>query len=234
MFKKLLIAGAAMFAGLAILWFGLKPFRRLRASLADVHVRRSGQVEGAFPTEVQPLVDDLNALLRDREKATARAITTAGDLAHGLKTPLALLRQEAERAAAAGHGEIAENIAEQVERMARQIDYHLARARAAAAGASGNARCPALERALALERTVSKIHAHRGLRIEVRLPKELQFGVQPEDFDEMLGNLLDNACKWARAEIAVRAEGAELIVEDDGAGIPEHLRAAVLARGVMG
>jgi signal transduction histidine kinase len=227
-----LIAGVVMSAGVAVVWLSMRPFRRLRGVLSAVRDGKVQQVAGAYPTEVQPLVDDLNALLRDREKAVQRAIATAGDLAHGLKTPLALLRREAERAELAGHSEIAGNIGQQVERMARQIDYHLARARAAAAGASGNARCDASPAASALVRTLSKLYADRSLRFIVELPQDLTFRVQREDFDEMLGNLLDNACKWARSEIALRFADGSLLVEDDGPGIPEDLRTAVLARGV--
>src|SRR6185503_1838934 len=96
---------------------------------------------GTYPSEVQPLVRDLNALLDHQHHAVGRAVAKAGDLAHGLKTPLAVLAQEAERAAAGGHVELAGAIAEQVERMRRQIEYHLAHARAAASGAMPGAHC---------------------------------------------------------------------------------------------
>ena len=136
------MAGLAfMAAGLYGARRGLTPFRRLRERLTAVRVGHDRRVEGAYPSEVQPLIDELNALLEDREKAVQRAFATAGDLAHGLKTPLALLTQEADRAASAGSPELAGNIAQQVERMSRQVDYHLARARAAASGAAGAAPC---------------------------------------------------------------------------------------------
>lgn len=226
------IAVVVMCAGVVVLWFSLKPFRRLRGKLAAVRVGKEPQIAGSYPSEVQPLIDDLNSLLVEREKAVQRAITTAADLAHGLKTPLALLRQESERAEAAGHAEIAENIAQQVERMTRQIDYQLARARAAASGASGNARCNAHESASALARTLAKLYAGQALRIVVEIPADLYFQVQREDFEEMLGNLLDNACKWASRQVRLRVEGSTLITDDDGPGIPAELRTAVLARGV--
>ncbi len=226
------IAIAVMCAGVVVLWFSLKPFRRLRGTLAAVRAGRDRQIAGSYPTEVQPLIDDLNTLLADREKAVQRALTTAGDLAHGLKTPLALLRQESERAEVSGHLEIAENLAQQVDRMTRQIDYQLARARAAASGGSGNARCGAHESAHALARTLSKLYAGRALNIVVEIPADLHFRVQREDFDEMLGNLLDNACKWARTEVRLHYAESALITDDDGPGIPEDLRTAVLARGV--
>jgi signal transduction histidine kinase len=134
-----IVMGVALMAAGVLLGFrqGLTPFQRLRERLLAVRAGDDRRVEGAYPSEVQPLVDDLNALLEDREKAVMRALATAGDLAHGLKTPLALLAQEADRVGAAGNGEIAENIAQQVDQMSRQVTYHLARARAASGVASG-------------------------------------------------------------------------------------------------
>ena len=115
------LAGVLVMAtGALVARRSLTHFRRLRESLTSVRSGGERRVEGAYPSEVQPLIDDLNALLEDRENAVKRAVATAGDLAHGLKTPLALLAREAERAAAAGQPELAENIAQQVERMSRQ------------------------------------------------------------------------------------------------------------------
>lgn len=227
-----LIAGAVMVAGVAVAWLSLRPFRKLRALLSAVREGHRQQVDGRYPDEVQPLIDDLNTLLRDRDRAVQRAIATAGDLAHGLKTPLALLRQEAERADAAGQAEIAGSIQQQVDRMTRQIDYHLARARAAASGASGNARCGVRECAEALARTLTKLYAERAVRVTVQVPDDVQVRVQREDLEEMLGNLMDNACKWARHEVVVGYEGGAIVVSDDGVGIAPEMLEAVLARGV--
>lgn len=215
---------------------GLTPFRRLRQRLMAVRRGEDQRVEGAYPTEVQPLIDDLNALLEDREKAVKRAIATAGDLAHGLKTPLALLTQEADRAAAAGNPELAESIAQQVERMSRQVNYHLARARAAASGAGGAARCQVGSCADALVRTVLKLYAGRALEISSTIPADLRARVQREDLDEILGNLLDNACKWARSRILLEGSRMDsmmvVTVDDDGPGLEGVLRTVVLERGV--
>jgi signal transduction histidine kinase len=165
-----------------------------------------------------------------------RAIAKAGDLAHGLKTPLAILAHEAERAHVGGHGDVAAAVSQQVERMRRQIDYHLAHARAAAAGTSAAAPCSIKQSADGLARALHRLHAERGILIDVRVPSELCARVQREDLDEMLGNLLDNACKWARARVAIDAsavaEGVEIAVDDDGIGLAEEMREAVLARGV--
>src|SRR5262249_25076440 len=127
-------------AGLVQVRTGMAPLSALRARLAAVREGRERRVEGRYPTEVQTLVDDLNALLDDRERSVARALAKAGDLAHGLKTPLAVLAQEAERAEAAGHHDVAATIGPQVSRMRRQVDYHLAHARAAASGPTVGAR----------------------------------------------------------------------------------------------
>lgn len=214
----------------------LSPFRPLRERLLAVRKREAVRVEGAYPSEVQPLIDDLNALLAARERAVARALATAADLAHGLKTPLALLAGEAERAAAAGNYGLGENIAHQVERMSRQVDYQLARARATASGASGAAPCPVGPCTDALIRALAKIYAGRSLKISSTVRIEINARVQREDLDEILGNLLDNACKWAKSEVAVSATqtGAVLsvTVDDDGPGLAAALRNVVLERGV--
>ncbi len=123
-----------MMTGLSALFSALSPFRKLRERLRALQTGHARRIDGSYPTELQPLVNDLNTLLEHRERAVSRALATAGDLAHGLKTPLALLTQDAERAQAGGHGELALSITQQIERMRRQVDYHLAHARAAASG----------------------------------------------------------------------------------------------------
>jgi signal transduction histidine kinase len=214
----------------------LTPFRRLRERLLAVRAGDDRRVEGVYPSEVQPLVDDLNALLENREKAVQRAVATAGDLAHGLKTPLALLAQEADRAGAAGNSELAESISQQVERMSRQVNYHLARARAAASGSINAARCPVASCADALVRTLLKLYAGRALDITSTIAGDLCARAQREDLDEILGNLLDNACKWADCRIVLEASRTDamvvLTIDDDGPGLPRALRAVVLQRGV--
>jgi signal transduction histidine kinase len=225
-----------MAAGLTGLRSGLTPFRQLRAQLLEVKTGHDRRVKGKYPTEVQPLIDDLNALLDDREKAVKRALATAGDLAHGLKTPLAVLAQEAERLGASGDPELSAGIAQQVERMRRQVDYHLARARAAASGVTLNVRCPVAASAEGLARTMLKLYAGRPLAIGVNVSPDHLVRVQREDLDEMLGNLLDNACKWAASRVTVETarSGAALavIVDDDGPGLARPLRTLVLQRGV--
>jgi len=226
-------------AGLTQVRIGLAPFAQLRSRLAAVRQGLSRRVEGSYPSEVQPLVDDLNALLEDRERSVARAQTKAGDLAHGLKTPLAVLAQEAERAGTGEGSELATTVAQQVDRMRRQVDYHLAHARAAASGARLGARCSVEESVEGLVRTLRRLHAERGLVIETEVPVGLAVRVQREDLDEMLGNLLDNACKWTRSRVRLAASAeaageseALISVDDDGPGLDPSLQDSVLQRGV--
>lgn len=234
--SAVVIALIFMMAGLFGLQSALSPFKKLRSRLSDVRGGRDSRVGGDFPVELQPLINDLNTLLEHRERVIKRALATAGDLAHGLKTPLAVLAQEAERAEAAGHVELGAAITQQIERMRRQVDYHLAHARPAASGATPGARCSVLASVEGLSRTLLRLHADRGLEIVLKVSAEHSVRAQREDLDEMLGNLLDNACKWAKARVVVESsqtDGVILItVDDDGLGIEPSLRVSVLQRGV--
>jgi signal transduction histidine kinase len=232
-----IFAVAFVVGGMFLVRKAVAPFRSLRASLSSVREGRSQRIEGDYPSEVQPLVNDLNALLDDRERAVARALATAGDLAHGLKTPLAVLAQEAEQAAAAGHHDLATTLGQQVERMQRQIDYHLARSRAtASARAAPGFRCAVLPSVEGLVRTMRRLHAGRELMFDADVSPEHEIRGRREDLDEMLGNLLDNACKWARSRVAVSSsiDDARVVisVDDDGPGLDPSMRAQVLQRGV--
>src|SRR3984885_10433566 len=147
----------AFFCLLAGIWqirAGLAPFGRLRRQLSGVRDGSGRRIEGTYPIEVQPLVNDLNSLLEHREQIVRRALAKAGDLAHGLKTPLAVLAQEAEQFEAAGRHEIAFAINLQVDRMRRQVDYHLTQARATTPGNAPGARCPVLGSVQGLARTL--------------------------------------------------------------------------------
>jgi signal transduction histidine kinase len=232
----IVFATVCLVGGISMVRHGLSPFNDLRERLAGVRDGRVRRVDGRYPTEVQPLVDDLNALLELRDQAVKRAIAKAGDLAHALKTPLAVLAHEAEAADRAGQTELAGVMRQQVERMRRQVDYHLAHARAAAAGAAPGAHCLVLESAEGLARTLLRLHAGRGLAIDVSVNPAHAVRAGREDLDEMLGNLLDNACKWARSRITVTsasvASAILITVDDDGPGLEASMRDAVLQRGV--
>jgi signal transduction histidine kinase len=236
--ELIIVALALLFAlaGIVAVRSGLIPFHRLRSRLLEVRDGRHHTITGLYPSEVQPLVDDLNSLLLQRDHAVSRAQAKAGDLAHGLKTPLAILAQEADRAKRKGHAELAATIGLLVERMRRQIEYHLAQARAAGTGNTPGVRSSVKESAEALSRTLQRLYADRQLSICVEASGEDFVRVQREDLDEILGNVLDNGCKWARTKVALSSQGrnGEILieVEDDGHGIPAQLRTNVLRRGV--
>jgi signal transduction histidine kinase len=231
------LAVAFLGGGVFLVRRALAPFGSLRAGLSSVREGRGHRIDGDYPAEVQPLVNDLNALLEDRERAVARALTTAGDLAHGLKTPLAVLAQEAEQAGSAGHHDLAATLAQLVDRMRRHVDYHLARSRATASTrAAPGVRCAVLPPVEGLVRTMRRLHADRDLSIDVDVDPIHEIRGRREDLDEMLGNLLDNACKWARSRVAISSSLTDtrvvLCVDDDGPGLAPSMRAQVLQRGV--
>ena len=230
-------------AGFAVVRSGLDSLGEIRRRLRDIQNGGERRLQGRYPSEVQPLVDDMNALLAHQEQAVQRALAKAGDLAHGLKTPLAVMSQDAQRAAAAGQADLAAALGEQIERMRRQIEYHLAHARAAASGANAGARCSIAASAEPLARTLLRLYAARGITIDVLVPSGHEVRCQREDLDEMLGNLLDNACKWAKSRVVITSEvlppeggshepAVTITVDDDGPGLPEAMREAVLQRGV--
>jgi signal transduction histidine kinase len=227
------LALGCMVLGIVQVERGMASLKRLRSRLALVRQGQNARITGKYPSEVQPLVDELNALLEHRDRAVSRAQARAGDLAHGLKTPLAILSQEAGRAKGS---ELADSVERQVDRMRRQIDYHLAQARAAASGAGSGARCGVAASVEPLIRTVSALYAERHLAFSVLVDARHEVRVEREDLDEMLGNLLDNACKWAASRVTVRStlssSTIDISVEDDGPGIESAMREAVLRRGV--
>jgi signal transduction histidine kinase len=235
-----LVSAACLAAGVWAVGGGVAAVQRLRGRLAAVHAGSASAVSGEYPAEVQPLVDDLNALIADREARVQRALARAGDLAHGLKTPLAVLAREVDRLAgvAGGAGDApdagASAVAE-IARMRRQIDYHLAHARAAASAGTGAA-APVAASDEGLVRALRRLHADRGLAFAIDVRPGVEAACAPADLDEMLGNLLDNACTWAAGRIAVGAEVAPaqltIHVDDDGPGLDPALAAVVMVRGV--
>jgi signal transduction histidine kinase len=231
-----LLAIVSMAAGAAVVGATLKPLQDIRRNLSAVRDGSADRVSGTYPTEVQPLVDDLNALLAHLNHVVVRAGTRAGDLAHGLKTPLAVLSNEADRLAAHGDPKLAALLKEHIDVMRRYVEHHLAHARAAASGAALHARSRVADSVDGLVRTMRQLHADRSLVIDAAVDDRHRFKGRREDLDEMLGNLLDNACKWARTRVAVSSilEGDRLrmVVEDDGAGLGDEARQAVLGRGV--
>ena len=211
--------------------FGLQPLRRMGRALAAIRTGRARRLEGAFADEIQPLTIELNALLDHNEALVERARTHVGNLAHGLKTPLAVLTNEATRS----EGPLAELTRRQVDLMRGQVEHHLARARAAAAATVLGARCELAPVLSDLCRTLERIYVARALTVEFDCPAGLAFRGARQDLEEMLGNLLENACKWATRRVlaTAAAEGERLSVriDDDGPGLPAEQRAEVLERG---
>jgi signal transduction histidine kinase len=212
---------------------GLSPVLRMRTSVADVREGRSEHVDGQFPSELQPLADELNAMLDHSRELVERSRTHVGNLAHALKTPLAVLSNESRES----DGKLADMVSKQSEIMSKQVDHHLRRARAAAHAKAMGARTdvgPMLED---LTRTLTKIYAHRDVVIDTSCEANLKFRGERQDLDEMVGNLLDNACKWAAGQVRVSALLGEdgrlnIRIEDDGPGVDETEAASALLRGV--
>jgi signal transduction histidine kinase len=234
-----LSTGAAVLCMVAGIWQlrrAVGSLNRLRDRVGAVRAGSASRVDGSYPDEVQPLVDDLNGLLEHQERAVAGAQAKAADLAHGLKTPLAVLIREAERVAQGGHRDLAASIGTQVDRMRRQVDFHLARARAAASGATPGARSAVRDSAEGLARALDRLHNDRGVTLVLKVAGEHTVRTERQDLDEMLGNLLDNACKWARSRVileSTRQNGLIVMtVDDDGPGIEATMLTAVLQRGV--
>jgi signal transduction histidine kinase len=232
----LMLALSCMAFGAWIIRRAIRSFGILKRRMIDVHEGRARTVTGDYASEVQPVVNALNALLAHQDRRVREALAKAGDLAHGLKTPLAVLSHEARRAAAEGHYELAATLSQQIERMRGHIEYHLAHARAAASGATPGARCSVAVSAEAIARTLERLHAERHVVIEVNVPADHVVRGQREDLDEMLGNLLDNACKWTRSRVAVSSSNGDgriiITVDDDGPGIAAAMRETVMQRGV--
>jgi signal transduction histidine kinase len=233
--QMIVVATIGLTVGYMQMRRGFSPIAQLRARLADVQQGRERQLRGDYPTEIQPLVTDLNALLAARDASVSRAQAKAGDLAHGLKTPLAVLMQEAEQARANGHHTMAGTLTAEIDRMRRQIDYHLAQARAGASAATAGTRADVALSIAALLRTMARVHADRKLSF-IDSSTTVHARVEAQDLDEMLGNLLDNACKWARGTVQVSAtqSGDTVVItaDDDGPGLDPAMRNAVLSRGV--
>lgn len=234
--ESLAIIGVLLFSGAAVqVSFGLAPLRQLRRRLADVHAGTTRRLEGSFPEEVAPLVDDLNTLLDRQEDLVRRARSRAGDLAHGLKTPLTILQGLERRRREEGDVESADLLRQQIEAMRAHVERELSRARTHGQAAGGGMLTDA---AATVDRLIGLIsRAPRGAALVWidDMPPDLRLRIDPDDFGEVVGNLLDNARKAAATTVRVsrelRDDGIALLVDDDGPGIaPDHVP-ALLARG---
>jgi signal transduction histidine kinase len=220
--------------GARVIGRSLRAMDRLHVDLADVRAGTTGRLTGTYPAEVQPLVTDLNALLTARDERVTRAAARAADMAHGLKTPLAVLARDADLVAAHDPA-LAISLGAQVSRMARQIDHHLSQARMVAAGTAAGLRAPLVPAVSGLFRALERLHADRRIALARDIADDHAVRCAPEDLDEMLGNLLDNACTWChgRVHVASTLVDAQLIVtvDDDGDGVEASMVPRVLQRG---
>ncbi len=244
----LVLLGLLLLAAWAQVALGLAPLRVLQRALVGLREGRAQRLEGPAPAEVQPLVDGFNAVLEHNAQIVQRARQQAGNLAHAVKTPLAVMSQAAEAIllpapsapAQTASTELARLVLEQVELARKQVDWHLARARAAGGHGLPGQRVMLAPVLSGLLRVMNKVYATRGLDLRcTTIDPKLMFAGEEQDLQEMLGNLIDNACKWARTAVLVQARlqadttPAMLVVtvQDDGPGIATSLREAVLARG---
>ena len=219
-------------------YVGLAPLRRLHGALAAVRSGQTQRLEGRFPAEVQPLVDELNSVLAQNNEVTTRARTATGNLAHALKTPLSVIGNAANSRTGPGQSEsgFARLVAAQIDVARKQIDYHLSRSRVAASLGVPGARTPVAAVLDGLLRVMRRIHAERQLEFFVHpAPGPVVFRGEEQDLQEIVGNLLDNACKWAKRRVEVTLSRSDesfgLTLDDDGPGIPEGERGRVLNRG---
>jgi len=209
--------------------FGLWPLRKVRREIAAVRTGRASRVDARLPVEIAPMVEELNDLLAHNERQAEEARTHAGNLAHALKTPLTVIMNEA----TANSPDLCRTVIREATTMRRQVDHHLARARAV--GRRGSAQSvadvwPSLE---AVERAVGRLYP--DVTIDLAGSRDARVRIERQDLDEMLGNLIENAAKYggSRVFVTVEREDAKvvLVVEDDGPGIPAELRQAIFERG---
>ena len=222
--------------GIALLMrWGIRPLRQVRDDLRKIREGDIRHLEGDYPSEIEPLVDDLNALIDSNREIVERARMHVGNLAHALKTPLAVLQNETESAA----GPLAAKVAEQTGIMRSQVAHHLNRAQIAAQTNVLGVVTPIEPAISALARVMKKVHDDRHIAIDVDIAPDLRFRGEKQDLEEMAGNLLDNACKWSASRVRVRARRADgerrhfvtLAFDDDGPGLPPEAREEALSRG---
>ncbi len=233
--STLIRAFAALGIGLLVLAalqasYGLWPLRRVRSEVVAIRSGKQSRISEDFPREIYPLVRELNELLAHSEEQAEEARRHAGNLAHALKTPLTVITN----AATAASPDLADTVIREATVMRRQVDHHLARARAIGRRASLHARACAWESLEAVERAVSRLYP--DVTVDIAGDKQACVRVERQDLDEMLGNLVENAAKYGAGRVFVTVElvadkGVEILVEDDGPGIPAAEREPIFARG---
>jgi len=223
-------------AGLLLI-YAMAPIGKLRTAFANYRAGATPDMRGRFPDEVQPLIDDLNSLIAASGEQMQRARAQAGNIAHGLKTPLAILVDEAHRLKQKGDSQAAAIILDQCRRMQSQIDYQIARARAAASRTKPGTAASLADTAQGVVRALERLHVERGIKIENQISPGIMVACERQDLNEILANLIDNAFKHARTRVLVRLdkdaprEFVRVVVEDDGAGLPPEAREVVFNIG---
>ena len=232
----IMLAAALMAAFFIQITVGLAPLENLRLAVRNVVAQRAARLDGAAPSEVQPLADEINRLLNAQEKALARARSRATDLAHGLKTPLQVLSADIRALRKKGETELADDIEKSAGAIRRHVDRELARARLAP-GVSSNVSCRLSETAAGVIAVVRRTPSGKQLSFNVNVAEDLTVPVDEGDLSEILGNLVENATRFARSSVRVDASttAGEVViaVADDGPGIPDADRESVLSRGVQ-
>ena len=209
--------------------YGLWPLRKIRSAIAAMRTGQQRRVVEPMPNEVTPMVDELNALLDHNEKQAEEARRHAGNLAHALKTPLTVIMNSATAKA----DDLADTVIREAGVMRRQVDHHLARARAVGRRGHAHSRAKVWQSLQAVERAVGRLYPH--VRIDIDGDKDAVVSVERQDLDEMIGNLVENAAKYGGGSVFITVEASdgyvELLIEDDGRGIPEEDRQRIFDRG---
>ncbi len=211
---------------------GLRPIFELSREVADVRKGKMARITREYPREISGLVEQMNKLFDHNQEVVERQRTHVGNLAHALKTPLSVMLAEAE----GKDGVLADTVRRQSEVMKAQVDHHLRRARAAARAQGAGERTPIEEVLDEMAVMLERVFQSKGVEIDWRAPEDLQFRGERQDLQEIVGNLLENACKWCRGRVRVTAGTSGLgqlllVIEDDGPGVPEDRRDEVLKRG---
>lgn len=212
-------------------YYGLRPLRRVRMAIQRIRTTGTNRITDPLPREVQPLVDELNMLLEHSDKQAEEARTHAGNLAHALKTPLTVLTN----AATAQDPNLSDLVFKETKVMQRHVEHHLARARAVGRRATGLSRAGVWESAESVLRAVTRIY--QSTRFDLDGNRQALVGIERQDLDEILGNLIENAAKYGGGSVFVTvdalqdSEQCEIWVEDDGVGIPADKRTEIFDRG---
>lgn len=226
------LAGGTLLAMALGLRFALRPLDRIQSDISDIREGRQASLSNDYPQEVQPLSAELNKLLEHNRSVVSRARTHVGNLAHALKTPLAVLRNEAK-----GDTQLDDVVRRQAESMHANVEHYLRRAQAAARAEALGVRTQVLEATDGIARVMNKLFARDGKQVQVDISDTIYVRTEQQDLEEILGNLLDNACKWADARIQVSAtvddDGMVVIhIDDDGPGLAPEEREQAVKRGI--